>query len=88
MTVSKEAFPDHTALDPESKYFDPKSSPDNPRWFMVEVKFQKKFKNLIPLETLKQHEPLNDLPLVRKGNRLSIMPVSKECWDYILDELC
>ena len=64
MTVSKEAFPDHTALDPESKYFDPKSSPDNPRWFMVEVKFQKKFKNLIPLETLKQHEPLNDLPLV------------------------
>lgn len=87
MTVSKEAFPDHTALDPESKYFDPKSSPDNPRWFMVEVKFQKKFKNLISLETLKQHEPLNDLPLVRKGNRLSIMPVSKECWDYILDEL-
>lgn len=88
MTVSKEAFPDHTALDPESRYFDPKSSPDNPRWFMVEVKFQKKFKNLISLETLKQHEPLNDLPLVRKGNRLSIMPVSKACWDYILDELC
>ena len=88
MTVSKEAYPDHTALDPESKYFDPKSSPDNPRWFMVEVKFQKKFKNLISLETLKQHEPLNDLPLVRKGNRLSIMPVSKESWDYILDELC
>jgi len=87
MQVSREAYPDFTAHDPSSKYFDPKSSEENPRWFMVDVKFKKKFKNIISLETLKQHEELTELPLVRRGNRLSVMPVPEECWHFINSQL-
>lgn len=82
--VAKEAYPDHTAFDPEAKYYDPKSDPDNPRWFMVDVKFVRKLKRTITLEELKQMPQLEDFPLVRRGNRLSIMPVTGEQWDIIL----
>ena len=83
-TVASTAYPDHTAFDPNSQYFDPKSSADNPRWYMVDVKYKKKFKHTITLAELKLHPKLQDLPLVRKGNRLSIMPISKSHWDIIL----
>ena len=83
--VASEPYPDHTAFDPNSKYFDPKSSPDDPRWIMVDMKFLRRTKRLISLEEIKQHAGrLVDLPLIRRGNRLSIMPVSEEHWDYIL----
>ena len=82
--VVKEAYADFTSWDPESKYFDPKSTPDNPRWFMVDIKFVRKFKNVVPLDELKQHPILSDMPLLRRGNRLSVMPVAKSHWDYIL----
>jgi predicted RNA-binding protein with PUA-like domain len=82
--VAKEAYPDHTAFDPETKYYDPKSDPDNPRWFMVDVKYVRKLKRTITLEELKQMPELEDFPLVRRGNRLSIMPVTKEQWEIIL----
>ena len=82
--VAKEAYPDHTAFDPETKYYDPKSDPDNPRWFMVDVKYVRKLKRTITLEDLKQMPELEDFPLVRRGNRLSIMPVTKEQWEFIL----
>lgn len=82
--VVKESYPDFTAFDPDSKYFDPKSNPDKPRWFMVDVKFKKKFKQLIPLDQLKTIPALADMPLLRKGNRLSITPVSKQEWQTIL----
>jgi predicted RNA-binding protein with PUA-like domain len=84
MEVVKEGYPDHTAFDPEAKYYDPKSAPDNPRWYMVDVKFKRKLKRTIPLSELKELEELEDMPLVRKGNRLSIMPVTREQWDFIL----
>ena len=85
MKVARESHPDLTALDPKAKYYDPKSSPDNPRWFMVDVSFVKKFKRIITLDELRQHEKkLKDMPLLRKGNRLSIMPVSEQHWNYIL----
>ena len=84
MEVVKEGYPDHTAFDPEAKYYDPKSDPDNPRWYMVDVKFVKKLKRTISLAELKQEAALADMPLVRKGNRLSIMPVEKSQWDHIL----
>jgi len=84
MEVVRESYPDHTAFDPQSKYFDSKSSPENPRWFMVDVKYLRHSKRVIPLSELKEQEPLENMPLVRKGNRLSIMPVSKAEWDYIL----
>ena len=84
MTVNKEGYPDHTAFDPDDKHFDPKSDPDNPRWFYVDVKYKKKLKRTISLAELKQHKKLKDMKLLQKGNRLSIMPVSKKEWDYIL----
>ena len=84
MEVVKEGYPDHTAFDPEAKYYDPKSDPDKPRWFMVDVKFRKKLKRTISLAELKEAPEIQDMPLVRKGNRLSIMPVTKEQWDFIL----
>ncbi len=82
--VAKESYPDFTAFDPDSKYFDPKSNPDKPRWFMVDVKFKKKFKELISLEQLKTIPQLSSMLLLRKGNRLSITPVSKQEWETIL----
>jgi predicted RNA-binding protein with PUA-like domain len=82
--VVKEGYPNHTAFDPEAKYYDPKSDPDNPRWYMVDVKFKRKLKRTISLEELKGLPELEDMPLVRKGNRLSVMPVAAEHWDIIL----
>lgn len=84
MEVVHEGYPDHTALDPESKYFDPKSDPDNPRWYMVDVKYKRKLKRAIPLEELKGLRSLEGMLLLRKGNRLSVLPVEKNHWDAIL----
>ncbi len=85
--VCSEAYPDFTAFDPESEHPDPKSTPDNPRWFMVDIRFKEKFDQLIPLDELKQYEELADMPLIRKGNRLSVMPVSEKAWHFINDTL-
>ncbi len=82
--VVKTGYPDHTAFDPEGKYYDPKSDPDNPRWYMVDVKFVKKLKRTITLTELKTHPELADMALVKRGNRLSIMPVSEQQWTFIL----
>ncbi len=82
--IVKEAYDDHTALDPESGYYDPKATPENPRWCMVDVKFKKKFKEIIPLTDLKQNKKISTMTLLKKGNRLSIMPVTKAEWNAIL----
>lgn len=83
--VVSEAYPDHTAFDPNEKYYDAGSDPENPRWMMVDVKYRRKTKRMISLEEIKQQaDKLEGLPLIRRGNRLSIMPVSKEHWDFIL----
>jgi predicted RNA-binding protein with PUA-like domain len=82
--VVKEGYPDFTAFDPEAKYYDPKSDPDNPRWYMVDIKFKRALKRTISLEELKQLPQLEGMPLVRKGNRLSVMPVERKHWDAIL----
>ena len=84
MAVVREGYPDHTAFAPESKYFDEKSDPDNPRWYMVDVKYIRHTKRVIPLAELKTQAALENMPLVRKGNRLSIMPVSETEWQFIL----
>ena len=84
MKIVREGYPDHTALDPEQKYFDPKSDPDNPRWYMVDVKYVRTLKRVITLTELKEYRELEDMPLVRRGNRLSVMPVTKQQWDFIL----
>ncbi|MEM7082854.1 MAG: EVE domain-containing protein [Pseudomonadota bacterium] len=83
--ISREGYPDHTAFDRNDKHFDPKSDPDNPRWFMVDVTFMRKFRQKLSLKELREYteNELNELPLLRRGNRLSVMPVSKENWDFI-----
>ena len=82
--VAKTAFPDFTAWDPKSKYYDPKSTPQAPRWVMVEVRFKQKFHHLISLNELKGYRKLQDFRLLQKGNRLSIMPVNKEQFSFIV----
>ncbi|MEJ2061144.1 MAG: EVE domain-containing protein [Gammaproteobacteria bacterium] len=84
MTVAREGYPDPTAFDPETKYYDPKSDPDNPRWYLVDVRFKRKLKRTITLAELKANPALGDMLLVRKGNRLSIMPVTEDQWHLIL----
>jgi len=84
--VASEAYPDATAFDPEAKYYDPKGDPENPRWFLVDVRYVRHLHRNIPLTELKEHADgaLAELPLVRRGNRLSVMPVTDQQWDFIL----
>ena len=82
--VAREGYPDPTAFDPADKHYDPKSDPEDPRWFHVDVKFVRKLSRTIPLSELKSHEALAEMPLVRRGNRLSVMPVTAEQWEYVL----
>ena len=84
VTIAKEGYPDPTAFDPDDKHFDPKSDPDNPRWFCVDVRHKRKLKRTISLAELKEHRKLADMQLLRKGNRLSVMPVTKAHWEFIV----
>lgn len=81
--VVSAAYPDYTAFDPNSDHPDANSTPDKPRWFMVDVRFKSQFPHLLSLDALKQHPELKNMPLVRKGNRLSVMPVSELEWIHI-----
>lgn len=83
MEVVKAGYPDESAFDAKSKYFDPKSSPAKPLWYQVDVQFVDKFSHCIPLEELKKHPALKNMPLLRKGNRLSITKVMKDEWEFI-----
>ncbi len=82
--ICSDAYPDPTAFDRKSKYFDPKSTKENPRWILRDVKFKKKFKTFVSLEELKDHKPLKDMKLLQRGNRLSIMPVTEKEFNYIV----
>ena len=84
MTIDKEGYPDPTAFDPNEKHYDPKSNPGNPRWYLVDVKFKKKFRRTITLAELRGRKPLQNMKLLQKGNRLSVMPVTRKEWEYIL----
>ena len=84
MEVVKEGYPDFTAFDPDDIHFDPKSDPAQPRWMMVDVKYIKTLSRTITLKELKLHPELTGTTLLRRGNRLSIMPVSEEEWHFIL----
>jgi predicted RNA-binding protein with PUA-like domain len=86
MEVVSHAYPDHTAFDPESHYYDPKSDPDNPRWLMVDVRYIRHLNRVITLTELKADPALSDMALVRRGNRLSVMPVTAEQWAHILKQ--
>lgn len=83
-TVVREGYPDDSAFDPRDPHYDPGSDPQNPRWYMVDIKFVRKLKRTISLQELKQIPALAQMPLLRRGNRLSVMPVTREQWRQIL----
>lgn len=83
--VQREAYPDPTQFDSKSDHYDEKSDPDNPRWDMVDVKLVRKFDRVIPLDELRKHASgkLKDMIVLKRGNRLSITPVTKSEWSFI-----
>jgi predicted RNA-binding protein with PUA-like domain len=82
--VASEAYPDPSQFDPKSDYFDPGASRDNPRWMLVDVAFVRKLQRTITLKELQALPSLAEMALVRKGNRLSVMPVTAAEWKTIL----
>ena len=80
--VCKQAYPDHTAQDPNSKYFDPKANPDNPRWMMVDIE-PLKVLDRVSLPELRSNGDLDGMPLLQRGQRLSVQPVSEEHFQII-----
>lgn len=75
--VVREAYPDHSAFDPLSGYYDPKSTPDKPRWFMVDVRWKKTFTRAVLLKEMRNEPVLQGMKVLQKRQRLSVMPVEK-----------
>ncbi|MEP1077335.1 EVE domain-containing protein [Leptolyngbya sp. PL-A3] len=84
MTVAQSGVPDPTQFDPASEYYDPKSTQDNPRWQTVTLRFLEQFPTMVPLEQLRQTFSEDELWVVRRGNRLSVMPVDDPVAEKIL----
>ena len=84
--IVKEGYPDSTAFDRKHDHHDPESDPENPRWYMVDVKLERRLSRVITLEELRKHakNKLKDMVLLRPGNRLSITPVDEAHWKFIL----
>ena len=82
--IVKQAYPDPYAFDAKSRYFDPKSRRDSPRWFMVDVRLVQKFSEPLALDTLRKVKKLEKMELLRRGSRLSIQPVSHQEWTIIM----
>ncbi|MFO8084383.1 MAG: EVE domain-containing protein [Desulfobacterales bacterium] len=81
--VAKEGYPDHTAWDDQSSHFDPKSTPENPIWYMVDIQLEKKFSKPFSLKALRGVKGLEEMILLKKGMRLSVQPVTKDQFDII-----
>ena len=84
MKVSCNGYVDTSAFDPQDHHFDPRSTPQNPLWYCVNVSLVQRFKRTITLSELRRHTALKDMLILRRGNRLSITPVSAKHWQYIL----
>lgn len=82
--VSAGAYPDPSQFDPDSPWHDARSQHDKPRWQAVDLMFQERFADLLPLDRIKSLSGLEGLPLVQRGNRLSVMPVTPEQWQILL----
>ena len=82
--VVKESYPDHTAQDPENDHYDPSATPENPRWYMVDVQLVKVFHPTIPRNLLRLQHDLSGMELLKAGSRLSIQPVSQEHFNNII----
>jgi predicted RNA-binding protein with PUA-like domain len=81
--VVREAYPDSFAFDATSPYYDPKSSPEKPRWIMIDIQYESAFTPPITLDELKQAEGLESMMLLQKGCRLSVQPVTPEEWQIV-----
>jgi predicted RNA-binding protein with PUA-like domain len=86
MKVVREGYPDETQFDPKNDHYDPASKPEKPRWYVVDVQLERKFDRIVSLAELRSHAAgkLRDMIVLRRGNRLSITPVTKSEWDFIL----
>ena len=82
--VVRAGYPDPFAFDPKSRYFDPKSKRELPRWYLVDIRATRALRRTITLGELKADRRLEGFALVRRGNRLSVMPVSAEHWEHVL----
>ena len=82
--VVREAYPDHTAFDPENQHFDPKSTPENPRWDMVDVRLKEVFAKPLLRRLLRDVPQLAGMELMKKGSRLSVQPVDRESFEHII----
>lgn len=83
--VASRAYPDHTAFDPNDHHFDAKSDPENPRWMMVDIRYKRKLKRPLSLAEIKQHaDQLEGFALIRRGNRLSVLPVAGHHWNFLI----
>ena len=83
--ISREAYPDDTQFDRKSRYFDPKSKKDDPRWSMVDVTFVEKFDQEVSLQALKDDPGLEGMRVTQKGSRLSVQPVDKKHFQRVLE---
>jgi predicted RNA-binding protein with PUA-like domain len=83
-TIVREGYPDHTSWDPDDKHYDPKSTAQNPRWFMVDIKLEQIFDEPLLLDDLRSVAALKDMEVLRKGSRLSVQPVRKAEFDAVL----
>lgn len=81
--VVKEGYPDHTQFEPKNRHYDAKAKKDNPRWYMVDIKFEEKFNTAIPIDEIKGIPSLANMVLLN-NSRLSVQPVTKAEWDFIL----
>ena len=83
--VSGKGYPDPSAFDPKDVHYDPDSKKDKPTWYVVDLEYVKKFKKLIPLEDLRKVKGLAKMPLLQRGQRLSVQPVSPKEWEIVCD---
>lgn len=81
--VASDPYPDSTQFDKKSEYFDPKATVEKPRWFLVDVKFTQDLKRVVPLSELKEQKEISSMRLLQPGNRLSILPVTREEFEFI-----
>ena len=82
--VVRDGYPDHTAMDPRSDHYDPKASPENPIWYMVDVRFLARLPRPLSLAALRQHPALVGMMLLQRGSRLSVQPVTPDQWRAVL----
>ena len=81
--ICREGYPDFTAQDPDSKYFDEKATPENPRWMMVDIEPVKQMENIVSLQEMRDNPALDGMKLLMKGSRLSVQPVTKKHFEIV-----